>query len=110
LQRALAGIACALALAGCGGDEADEPATTTSTSRQVEEASALRHRLERQVTGLLTDRGLDPAVTRCALAELAETVADSELESAIASIRKTGAAPPELIEAAAAAGETCGRP
>ena len=110
LQRALVATACALALAGCGGDDDDEPASTTSTSVPAAETSALRQRLERQVTGLLTDRGLDPAVARCALAELAETVSDSELESAIAAIRKTGAAPPELIEAAAAAGETCGRP
>jgi hypothetical protein len=110
LQRTLIGAACAVALAGCGGDEADEPTATTATDAQTTEASALRIRLDRLVTRLLTDRGLDPKVAECALSELAESVPDAELESAIAAIRKTGAAPPEVIAAAAAAGEACGRP
>jgi Flp pilus assembly protein TadD len=109
LQRALIGAACAVTLAGCGGDDADEPAATTATGARTE-VSALRARLDRLVARLLTDRGLDPGVAECALSELAESVPDAELESAIAAIRKTGAAPPEVIEAAAAAGEACGRP
>jgi hypothetical protein len=106
LQRALIGAACVLALAGCGSGGDDAPATTATGTESTE----LRQQLDRLITRLLTDRGLDPEVTDCALTELAETVPDPKLESAIAAIRKTGAAPPGVIEAAAAAGEACGRP
>ena len=98
--------ACVVALAGCGDDDSADSAPGGEPST----ASPLREQLEGLVADLLTERGLDAAVTECALGELAETVPDAELESAIAAIRKTGAAPPGVIEAAAAAGEACGQP
>jgi hypothetical protein len=114
LQRAVLASACAVLLAGCGDDDAEEPMAERprepTVLKPAVEMSPLRERLNDLVTRLLSDRGLDPAVTECALAELAETVPDSELESAIKAIRNTGAAPPGVIEAAAAAGKACGRP
>ena len=101
--------ACVVAVAACGDDRDEAPEATTQTVRPGE-SSPLRQRLDRLVTHLLTDRGLDPKVTACALRELTRSVPDRELESAIAAIRNTGAAPSRVIEAAAAAGEACGRP
>ena len=100
LQRALLTTACLAALAGCGGDDDDAPPVTTRRPR----GGALREELDRRVVRLLTDRGLDAELAECAVGELAGTVSDEELESAIAEIRNTGAAPSEVIEAAAAAG------
>ena len=101
--------ACLAALAGCGDDEGNEPPQRGPETSEAPEPSPLRKRLDRLVTGMLTDRGLDPEVAECAIAELGEAVSDAELEAAIAKIRKTGAAPPGVIEAATVAGRTCGR-
>ena len=109
LQQLLLTIACLGALAGCGDDDGEDSPPPASESSEAAEPSPLRERLDRLITDLLADRGLDAGVAQCAVAELAETVSDEQLESAIAEIRKTGAAPPGVIEAAAAAGKTCGR-
>jgi hypothetical protein len=108
LHQVLLACACAAAIAGCGDGE-QAPVSTTPTQATVTEAepSPLRQRLHRLVARLLAGRGLDSKVTECALAELDATVADGQLESAIAAIRERGAAPPEVLEAAAAAGAAC---
>jgi hypothetical protein len=110
LQVALLATACAAALAACGGDDDGAAAPATSSTVESVDSTPLRRQLDRLVTRLLTERGLEPSVAECAVAELGETVSDEELQSAIAEIRKTGAAPPAVMEAATAAGETCGRP
>ena len=110
MQGSLLALACAAALAGCGGDDPAEPAPPSEAPAEAPQASPLRERLDGLVTELLTERGLDPEVTECALAQLAEDLSDAEVKSAIDQIRNTGAAPPEVIEAAAAAGASCGRP
>ena len=67
----------------------------------------MRERFYGLVVELLDRRGLDAAVTECALGELDESIADAEIKAATDQIRKTATAPPEIIEAAAAAGEAC---
>ena len=109
LQRALLACACALVLGSCGGGGDEGTATTSTASTPAGEVSRLRERLNRLVTRLLVDRGLDPSVTDCALIELARRLPDPELQAAVRQIRNTGAPPPGLIEAATAAGQACGQ-
>ena len=87
-----------------------EPATessTTSATVEAAEPSPLRSRFDDLVAALLERRGLDAAVTECALAELDDSIGDAEIKAATDEIRKTGIPPPEITEAAAAAGEAC---
>ena len=109
LRLATAVVALAVAIAGCGGGSTPPPsrrARRRRSRRQIEQ-SALRSRFDDLVAGLLERRGLDAAVTECALGELDDSVGDAELKAAADQIRKTATVPPEIIDAAAAAGEAC---
>lgn len=104
----LAAAIAALALAGCGDDPGNEATSTGSaTTAAPADVSELRERFNDAVGELLADRGLDETVSECALAELGGALGDKEIEAATQEIRQTGIAPPEVIDAAAAAGEAC---
>jgi len=102
----IAALALALLLGACGaGDDASETAVPTTTP--VAE-TAVRERFENLVADVLERRELDRATIECALEQLATSVSDEEIKAATDEIRQTGVPPPDVIEAAAAAGEACG--
>jgi hypothetical protein len=119
LRRRAASLAVvgALVLAACG-DEGEEPATTKPSKPREPTVlasgpddgpvSPVRDRLESLVGELLSERGLDEPSIECALEQLATTLTDDDIESAVDEIRKTGTVPEDVTAAAAAAGESCG--
>lgn len=112
-QAAALLVGCAVALTACGDDD-EEPTASSTTTRDATAndpgtTSALRERFDDLITETLTSaEGLSPAVARCAVDALAESVSDAELREALAEQRETHEAPAELLDAAFDAGVECG--
>ena len=84
--------------------------TTESTTdatpggRRASCASSSTRSLVEMLTGT---RSLSPAVARCAIEALAETITDAELREAAAELAETGEVPADLIDDAFEAGQEC---
>ena len=108
-------VVCALAVAGCGGDDGGQTtasATTSSTTRTASPVptSDLRKEFNQLVSDLLTSgEGVSPAVARCAVESLTASVTDDELRAALEEQAQTGEVPVEILDAAFDAGVECAR-
>jgi len=111
LRPLLAAIAClalAAALGGCGGEDEAEDPTTTTASNQPAEVTPLRRELERELRKLI-EADAAAADPECVIEELRTTLDNELVEAAVTAAERGEEIPKEAVDAAFEAGEACAR-